>query len=190
MHLTPRAGFRNGNKTKIRNLSGFKYLTGLKSKKINKKDMKTTIVPGVGFGDLKFGMSEEEVVGLLGKPDEIEVQEMDDDESINIYYYDNIGISMSFDSMEEFRLVEFAFDDSRFVLENELFPGMTKELFLKHAEELGDYDVDDLTGEDSDVTELYVFEDKNINVWIKDGVVDTIQIGPFWSDDENIKWPG
>ncbi len=151
--------------------------------------MKTTIVPGVGFDNLKFGMSEEEVIELLGKPDEIEVQEMDDDESINIYYYDDLGVSMSFDSMADFRLVEIAFDDSRYTMEKEFFPGMTKELFLQHAEELGDYDMEDLTGEGSDVTELCVFEDKNINVWIKDGVVDTIQIGPFWSDDENVLWP-
>jgi len=151
--------------------------------------MKTTIVPGVGFGSLKFGMSEDEVVDLIGKPDEIEVQEMDDEEAINIYYYDDLGVSMSFDSMEDFRLVEFAFDDSRFTMEKNFFPGMTKELFLEHAKELGDYDMEDVSGEDTDVTELYVFEDKNINVWVKDGVVDTIQIGPFWSDDENVAWP-
>jgi len=151
--------------------------------------MKTTIVPGVGFGSLKFGMSEDEVVGLVGKPDEIEVQEMDDEESMNIYYYDDLGVSMSFDSLEDFRLVEFSFDDSRYTMEKNFFPGMSKELFLEHAAELGDYDVEDVSGEDTDVTELYVFEDKNINVWVKDGVVDTIQIGPFWSDDENVAWP-
>jgi hypothetical protein len=155
----------------------------------NKKTMKTTIVPGVGFGTLKFGMSEEEVIKKIGKPDEIEVQEMDDEESINIYYYDDLGVSMSFDSMEDFRLVEFAFDDSRYTMEKDFFPGMSKDLFLENADKLGDYDMEDVSGEDTDVAELYVFEDKNINVWVKDGVVDTIQIGPFWSDDENVAWP-
>jgi len=151
--------------------------------------MKTTIIPGVGFDNIKFGMSEDETITLLGKPDEIEVQEMEDGESVNIYYYDDIGVSMSFDSMEDFRLVELAFDDSRYTMEKNFFPGMSKELFFEHATELGDYYVEDLSAEGSDVTELYVFEDKNINVWLREGVVDTIQIGPLWSDDENISWP-
>jgi len=151
--------------------------------------MKTTIVPGVGFDNLKFGMSEEEVVDMLGKPDEIEVQEMEDEELMNIYYYDELGVSVSFDSMADFRLVEMAFDDSRYTMEKNFFPGMSKQLFIEHAEELGDFEVEDLADEDADVTGLYVFEEKNINVWIKDGVVDTIQIGPFWKDDENVAWP-
>ncbi len=151
--------------------------------------MKTTIVPGVGFDNIKFGMTEDEVMDVLGKPDEIEVQEMEDGESVNICYYDDLGVSMSFDSMEDFKLVEFAFDDSRYTMEKNFFPGMSKELFLEHAGELGEYYNEDLSGEDADVTELYVFEDKNINVWLREGVVDTIQTGPFWRDDENVSWP-
>jgi len=148
------------------------------------------IVPGVGFENLKFGMNENEVAAVLGKPDEIEVQEMDDGEFVNIYYYDEIGVSMSFDSMADMRLVEIAFDNSEYTLNNSLFPGMSKELFLEHAAGLGEYDVEDLTDEGSDVNELYSFEDKNINIWIREGVVDTIQIGPYWSDDdEEILWP-
>jgi len=147
------------------------------------------IIPGIGVDKLKFGMNEEEVVSLLGTPDEIEVQEMDDDEIINIYYFDDLGLSMSFDSMEDFRLVELAFDDSGYTLEKNFFPGMSKEMFLKHADELGEYEFEDLSDEGADVNELYTFEDKNINIWIRKGVVDTIQIGPFWKDDENVSWP-
>ncbi len=148
------------------------------------------IVPGVGFANLKFGMNEEEVISILGKPDEVEVQEMDDGESVNIYYYDEIGVSMSFDSMTDMRLVEIAFENTEYTLNNNFFPGMSKELFLEHAGGIGEYDVEDLTDEGSDVNELYSFEDKNINIWIREGVVDSIQIGPFWSDDdEEILWP-
>ncbi len=151
--------------------------------------MKTTIVPGVGFDNIKFGMTEDEVLDVLGNPDEIEVQEMEDGESVNIYYYDDLGVSMSFDSMEDYKLVELAFDDSRYTMEKNFFPGMSKNMFLEHVGELGKYYIEDLSDEDSDVTELYVFEDKNINVWLREGVVDTIQTGPFWRDDENVSWP-
>ena len=149
-----------------------------------------SIVPGVGFANLKFGMNEEEVTSVLGKPDEVEVLDMDDGETVNMYYYDEIGVSMSFDSMADMRMVEIAFENSEYTLNDNLFSGMSKELFLKHAEGLGEYDVEDLTDEGSDVNELYSFEDKNINIWIREGVVDSIQIGPFWSDDdEEILWP-
>lgn len=147
------------------------------------------IIPGTGVDKLRFGMIEEEIISILGKPDEIEVQEMDDEEMINIYYYDDLGLSMSFDSMEDFRLVELAFEDSKYTLEKNFFPGMSKELFLEHADELGEYEFEDLSDEDSDVNELYTFEDKNINIWIRKGIVDTIQIGPYWKDDENVSWP-
>ncbi len=148
------------------------------------------ILPGIGFDSIKFGMSEEEVIAVLGKPDEVEVQEMDDGESVNIYYYDEINVSISFDSMADMRLVEISFDDSSFTLLDKFFPGMSKELFLEHADEIGEYFVEDLSDEGSDVNELYSFEDKNINVWIKEGAVDSIQIGPYWGDDdEEILWP-
>jgi hypothetical protein len=147
------------------------------------------IIPGQGFGDIKFGMTENEVIDKLGKPDEIEVQEMDDNEVVNVYYYDELGLSVSFDSLEEFRLVEMSFDDNIYTLENNFYPGMSRDLFLEHAGELGEYEMEDLAEEDTDVNELYTFEDKNVNIWITDGIVDTIQIGPFWSDDDNVKWP-
>jgi len=151
---------------------------------------KKIILPGVGFFNLKFGMNEEEVISVLGKPDEVEVQEMDDGESVNIYYYDEMSVSISFDSMADMRLVEVSFDDSNFTLLDNFFPGMSKELFLEHADEIGEHFVEDLTDEGSDVNELYSFDDKNINIWIREGVVDSIQIGPYWSDDdEEILWP-
>jgi len=149
------------------------------------------ILPGVGFANLKFGMNEEEVVVIIGKPDEVEVQDMDDGESVSIYYYDDLGVSMSFDSMADLRLVEIAFDDSEYTLQDNFSPGMSKELFLEHADELGNYDAEDLSDEGGDVNELYSFEETNINIWIVEGIVDSIQIGPNWSDDdEEILWPG
>ncbi len=148
------------------------------------------ILPGIGFDNLKFGMSEEEVFSVLGRPDEVEVQEMDDGETVNIYYYDDIGVSMSFDSMADMRLVEISFDDPQYTLEGKFLPGMQKELFVKHVDEIGIYELEDLSDEGSDVNELYSFEAKNINVWVRKGVVDSIQIGPNWSDDdEEIVWP-
>ncbi len=148
------------------------------------------ILPGIGFDNLKFGMDEEKVISILGKPDEVEVQDMDDGESVRIYYYDEMGISMSFDSMADQRLVEIAFDDSEYILPDNFSPGMSKESFLEHADELGEYDFEDLSDEGGDVNQLYSFEEANVNIWIVEGIVDSIQIGPNWSDDdEEILWP-
>jgi len=61
------------------------------------------IIPGVGYGFLKFGMHVQDVVNLLGKPKETE--HPDEDGNI-IYEYKGIGINyLRFSHEEDFRLV-------------------------------------------------------------------------------------
>ena len=149
------------------------------------------ILPHKGFGNIKFGMEEHEVSNFLGDPDETEKQDYGNGDEAIVLYYDELGISMSFDKEEDYRLVEISFENEKYVLHNSIHVGMTKEDFLSKLKEtdMGDYDLDDMSDEGFDDKALYTFDKENINIWMDDDAITSIQIGPEWADDETIKWP-
>lgn len=149
------------------------------------------ILPLIGFGSIKFGMEEHEVSNYLGDPDETEVQNYGDGGEANVLYFDELGLSMSFDSEEDYRLVEISFESDRFVLHNVIKPGMSKDDFLSALENLnlGEYELEELDNEGFENMEQYTFDKDNINIWIENDRLTTIQIGPEFVDDDTIKWP-
>jgi hypothetical protein len=149
------------------------------------------ILPHIGFGSIKFGMEEHEVSNFLGDPDETEVQDYGEGAEANVLYFDEMGISMSFDKEEEYKLVEISFETENYLLHNAIKVGMPKTEFLASLEQLdmGDYDLEEMTDDGFDDKELYVFEKENINIWMDEEAVSSIQIGPEWVDDETIRWP-
>ncbi len=149
------------------------------------------ILPHIGFGSIKFGMEEHEVSNYLGDPDETEVQDYGDGAEANVLYYDEIGISMSFDKEADYKLVEISFENNNYKLHNKISVGMSKEDFLASLKALnmGDYELEDMKEDGFDDKELYVFEKENINIWLDDDAITSIQIGPEWVDDETIRWP-
>ncbi len=149
------------------------------------------IIPGVGFDNIKFGMTQDEVEGILGEPDEVEEQNYGEGESAEVFYYDEAGLSMSFDAEEDYRLVEISFEDDNFVLFDSIHIGQPIEEALSLAEKanMGEYDIEDLSLDGFDGKELYAFDKDNINLWADDKILSSIQIGPYWLDDDNIKWP-
>ena len=149
------------------------------------------ILPYIGFGSIKFGMEEHEVSNFLGDPDETEVQDYGEGAEANVLYFDEMGISMSFDKEEDYKLVEISFETDNFILHDAIKVGMPKADFLAALEKLnmGDYDLEEMSEEGFDDKELYVFEKENINIWMDEEAVSSIQIGPEWVDDETIRWP-
>jgi hypothetical protein len=149
------------------------------------------IIPGVGFDDIKFGMMQDEVEGILGEPDEVEEQNYGDGEAAEVFYYDELGISMSFDAEEDYRLVEISFEDENFILFDSIHVGqpLNEVLSLCERAKMGEYDLEDLSLDGFDGKELYTYEKDNINLWIDDKMLSSIQIGPYWLDDDTIKWP-
>jgi len=149
------------------------------------------ILPGVGFGSIKFGMEEHEVSSYIGDPSETEEQNYGEGDKATVLYYDDLGISMSFDKEEDFRLVEISFETENYLLYDAIKVGMLKDEFLKKVEELKleESDYEDMSEEGFEDKELYVFEKENINIWFDEGALSSIQIGPFWIDDDTVQWP-
>ncbi|WP_430813616.1 hypothetical protein [Carboxylicivirga sp. RSCT41] len=149
------------------------------------------ILPHIGFGSIKFGMEEHEVSNFLGDPDETEVQDYGEGAEANVLYFDEMGVSMSFDKEEDYKLVEISFETENFILHDAIKVGMPKADFLTSLEKLdmGEYDLEEMSDDGFDDKELYVFEKENINIWMDEEAVSSIQIGPEWVDDETIRWP-
>lgn len=155
------------------------------------------ILPMLGFDKVKFGMNEDQVLKILGQPDEIEKEANYGDEptdAVDVFYYDQIGVSMSFDKEAKFRLSEIAFENPEFVLEGKVHVGMSQEEALKALEAAGyeEPSMEDLEGElepEDEGTEAYTYDEKNITLWFKGGQLETIQTGPEWFDADTIKWP-
>lgn len=149
------------------------------------------ILPFTGFGSIKFGMEEHEVSNYLGDPDETEVQNYGDDGEANVLYYDELGLSMSFDNEEAYRLVEISFEKEIFVLHDTIKVGMFKDDFLAALPKLnmGEYELEDLNEDGFEDMQQYTFEKENVNIWFEGDQISTIQIGPEFVDDDTIRWP-
>lgn len=150
------------------------------------------IVLGVGFGNLKFGMTEEDVLDIAGAPDEIFPETGYSEDGYRALYYDEEGYSVSFDNECDNRLAEMSFEDEEFILDDKIMVGMSMVDVLNAATELGygeqtEEDIDEEI--DDEPVSAFSFEDKNVTFWFRNDTLDTIQIGPFFEDDDTIAWP-
>lgn len=155
------------------------------------------IVPGVGFGKIKFGMTQDQVLEILGQPDEKEVDANYGDspeDKVTVFYYDTLGFSISFDKEFKYRLTEISFDGPDFLLENEISVCMPRldvlnTLATKDYDEPTEEDLEGELDETNQDTTAFTYEDKNVTLWFDADELGTIQIGPFWIDADTVKWP-
>jgi hypothetical protein len=54
-----------------------------------------TIKPGIGINDIKFGMSENQILSLIGKPSKIIIDEDDEDKN-QVYQYNELKLRLTF----------------------------------------------------------------------------------------------
>jgi hypothetical protein len=151
------------------------------------------IKPGYGLGSLKFGMTREEVQSLLGKPSFIDKYSHSDSKKdlTESWQYDELLISLSFDEEEDWKLIMISVNDDFYELEGKSLIGMNQEELIEQLDKmkLGEWSIEDCSEDDSEDQKVIEAEDKSINFWINDGVLDEIQWTPFFIDDDTIEWP-
>ncbi len=153
----------------------------------------TDIVPGIGLGDIKFGMLREDVKSLLGEPDEIESQSHDDDDDdvTESWHYDDIEVSLSFEKAEDWRLCTIAVSNEDATLKGKEIIGLSKDELMETLKKVG---ITDLTTEDwssADSPDYFsvTSEDQEIVFWIDSDEVMDVQWGPLFIDEDTISWP-
>jgi len=154
------------------------------------------IIFGSGIGDLKFGMTKNEVTVLLGKPDEIEnipgFEEEEVNEELVSWHYDELEISLVFDAHYDWRLVSISGSDEHFTLHGKSIIGLDQDEFEKMLEDLGIEvtNVEDLSDDDNPNFLLLESEDLGLLVWFEEGEAIEFQILPdVHEDEETIIWP-
>lgn len=152
------------------------------------------ITLGVGVENIKFGMTKGEIEELLGAPNDKELysydEESEDADLTEVWHYDSLEFSLSFDEADDWRLVMIAASDENYTINGKTIIGLPEEEIEGALKSLGftSIEVEELE-EDEDEGKVYKVEDKSLNIWIDLGVASEIQFGPFWDENEEPIWP-
>lgn len=149
------------------------------------------IILGKGIGNVLLGMKKEQVEEILGQPDDMEKIDYDDGENSLTYYYYDLAVDLTFESDDDDCLSFISIENEDFSIEGKIKVGQTKEAVLAACKELSysEPEIEDISSEDIPNQELIALDNENVNFWFTDGILDEIQIGPFWKDDETPIWP-
>lgn len=156
---------------------------------MNIKDIK----PGEGLGEIKFGMTREQIKDILGQPDDIDHyadSDLDEDESES-WHYDELELSLSFDEDADWKLVTIAVSSPNYEFRGKKLIGLGSDDLLEELNglSLGDFDTEDWSSEEVPDHKLISYPDSQINFWLEDGELTEIQWGPLFMDEETIQWP-
>lgn len=135
------------------------------------------IYPGKGLGDMKFGMTPEQVDAILGKPSEIEtgdfgVPNEEAEDFFITWHYDEDEISMEFEKIDEvFRLVILSVTSEEFIYNGKTLIGKTWTDLKPHLSDLH------LTKDESEEDNSFVlFSDLlNISFWFEGDTLTEVQ---------------
>jgi len=148
---------------------------------------------GYGLGVLKFGMSRAEVKLLLGEPSFIDAFSYSESSKdlTESWEYENLKISLGFDEEEQWKLTMISVASNFYQLEGKSLIGLQESELLKQLATLNfeDVDVEDCSESDDEDHQVIEIEEKSINFWLTNGVLDEIQWSPLFIDDDTIKWP-
>lgn len=147
------------------------------------------ILPGKGLGELKFGMSRDEVLSVLGKPDDVDTYDDDEieDEGSESWHYDDLEISLSFDEEEDWVLTTIAVSNPSHTFMGHELIGLTKSELLAVLEslEINNLDIEDWSSEEVPNHLLISSNDLQVNFWLEDEIVSEIQWGAFVEEDDD-----
>lgn len=151
------------------------------------------ILSGIGLGELKFGMTRDQIEAILGQPNEKEKYSYADfgDDFTENWHYDDLELSLGFDQEEDWRLVTLAVTSKDFSFDRFIPIGLTKELLGSELHNIGinDLDFEDWTTEENVSHELLSSKILGINFWFDNNSLTEVQWAPLLIDDETIKWP-
>ena len=148
---------------------------------------------GEGLGVIRFGATKDDVKSQLGAPTETEIYTLDEDDAddkTEDWHYDELGISLSFEQMNGWRLSSIAVSDEAYTLEDISLIGRGKDEVLEefHKRGWGSPQEDDVVSDEDETQSLYHVDNAMLSLWFEDDVLTEVQWGPYVKNDEVI-WP-
>jgi hypothetical protein len=151
------------------------------------------IKPFEGLGEIKFGMTRNQVKKILGEPDETEKYPYTEgeDDLTESWHYDEYEISFGFDEEVDWKLMTIAVSSTDYIFKGMNLLGLKRDLAMNTFAELGlkNLFIEDSTDEDNLLSVLVCSEETGMNFWFEDDVLSEIQWGPEFIDEETIRWP-
>lgn len=151
------------------------------------------ILPGIGLGKLKFGMSREEVKAILGEPNHQEVTHYGDDETdqSDAWEYHPLRLDLSFEEAEDWKLVIISVSSEDYQLKGSSLIGLNMDELMEELEilNISDLEIEDMSSEDHPNQKLIGSESLGINFWLHEDILEEVQWGPLFVDENTIKWP-
>jgi hypothetical protein len=149
--------------------------------------MNKEIQPFVGFGQIKFGMTLEQVKTLLGEPTSSTKDKHEDGTDDVSLLYGELGVELSFMSEDEYNLGLITCYAPTFSVDGTSYTGLSEADFLETAK------FEDLIQDEEFVepdSKDYTVDSKGLSFWIQDGFVESITLFPeYTADGEEIVWP-
>lgn len=148
------------------------------------------IKPHIGYGNIKFGMSEQEVIKLLGRPTHRAVLTEEGEPEDVTLEYENHGVDLSFTADDAYRLGAITFYHTYYLLNGIEFIDMSEADLLREAPKAGIHDLELDFNEDETYGKNYASDELGLLFWVLEGVVDSVSILPQYADnEEDIIWP-
>lgn len=147
---------------------------------------------GVGLGDIIFGMTQAEVMEILGAPDVTDEIDLPEDETTKTLKYGARGFELSFDSADNYKLSSIDIDDSKYLF------GFARSLIGSYlsvlleefeAREFSTPTIEAINNEYVPNHLMLFYDDEGMILYFIDYVCESFSIGPIWKNEDEILWP-
>ncbi len=151
------------------------------------------IIPGVGLGEVKFGMNREEVKSILGEPNHQQITSygQNDDDRSDAWEFHPLRLDLSFEEAEDWRLMIISVSSEDYLFKGSPLIGLSLDELMEELEILGlkDLEIEDTSSEENPDQKLVSSEELALNFWLYEDILEEIQWGPQFIDDNTIRWP-
>jgi len=133
---------------------------------------------GKGVDAIEFGMAREEVLSILGEPDEknkISYSDEDPDYFSEEWHYDGIEMSLVFDMLDSLELTTISISSDAFTLIDEAVIGKDESELMRITKKAGiDGNWEELKEEDPNVKTL-THEGEGVSLYFENGLLSEFQ---------------
>lgn len=152
------------------------------------------IEPGIGVGPVKFGMTEDELVELLGEPSIIEQEEYIEDKGgwHRVLHYPHLHLNFTFDKEDGYRLGTITIEGPNVLLFDKDLFGLPKAIVISFIAgvSIEVASEEDFTLDEEHTLECLDYDDLGILFWFESGNLSKIECSYlFESDNETVIWP-
>lgn len=150
---------------------------------------KSTVRPGIGIGDLKFGASIGEAEAYFGSADTREQSKLGNDSTLRLTWGDDV--TCWFDSDDGFRLGSILVEHTNALLSGHKLIGRPRdEIIPLLSPSFGEPEFEDMSVMELPDNWLATYDAHSLNLWFEYGRLSSIQWGYLFDDSgDNAIWP-